>query len=158
MGPGSAEIGGWKLTHELCHREAHPLHLPITVQHVVVLHRRQLHLQVGLTPNCGGPGQSKVSLQPPECLLGMSPQPLVTDCKDYCGLRAKFQGSQDCVIPPGVGLGRRLSLPAASHPSLRCNTHRQGTGQARLFSPRWWSLQDTGRRSWNQKPFRTSPL
>lgn len=81
---------GWgKLTYELCHREAHPLHLPITVEHVMAFHRRELHLQAGLTFNCGGPRKSKISLQPPGSLFQPSPQPLVIDSKYYYGLGAK---------------------------------------------------------------------
>lgn len=54
---GNGELEGWKLTYELGHGEAHLLHIPLTVEHVVALHRRwlHLHLQVGLTLNCGGP-------------------------------------------------------------------------------------------------------
>jgi hypothetical protein len=69
VGMGVLSLRGWKLTYELCHQESHPLYLSITVEHVVALHRRQLHLQVGLTLNCGDPGKSKVSLQPPGSLF-----------------------------------------------------------------------------------------
>lgn len=61
LGMGVLGLGRWKLTYELGHCDAHAVHLPFTVEYPVVLHRRQLHLHVTLTLNCGGPGKSKVS-------------------------------------------------------------------------------------------------